>query len=68
MLKQWYHYNIYVIFGELWKYHYIMENCFIKVGAIVNQAATFAINDTNFYEPVVTLSTQDDIKLLQQSK
>ena len=45
-----------------------MANCFIKVGAIVNQVATFAINDANLYEPVVTLSTQDDVKLLEQSK
>ena len=33
-----------------------------------NQATTFAINDTKFYVPVVTLSTQDNTKLLQQMK
>ena len=31
-----------------------------------NQNATFAINDTKLYVPVVTLSTQDTAKLLQQ--
>ena len=33
-----------------------------------NQNATFAITDTKLYVPVVTLSTQDNAKLLQQLK
>ena len=33
-----------------------------------NQAATFAITDTKFYVPVVTLSTQENNKFLQQLK
>ena len=33
-----------------------------------NRVTTFGIADTNFYVPVVTLSTQDNIKLLQQVK
>ena len=33
-----------------------------------NQAATFAITDTKLYVPVVTLSTQENAKLLQQLK
>ena len=32
---------------------------------VANQNATFAITDTNLYVPVVTLSTQDNSKLLQ---
>ena len=35
---------------------------------VANQNATFAITDTKLYVPVVTLSTQDDIKILQQLK
>ena len=35
---------------------------------IANQNATFAITDTKLYVPVVTLSTQDNVKLLQQLK
>ena len=31
-------------------------------------AGTFEITDTKLYVPVVTLSTQDNSKLLQQSK
>ena len=31
-------------------------------------AGTFAISDTKLYVPVVTLSTQDNAKLLQQLK
>ena len=31
-------------------------------------AGTFAITDTKLYVPVVTLSTQDNAKLLQQLK
>ena len=33
-----------------------------------NENATFAINDTKLYVPVVFLSTQDNAKLLQQLK
>ena len=32
---------------------------------VANQGATFAITDTKLYVPVVTLSTQDNIKLLR---
>ena len=43
-------------------------NCVIVSINIANQNATFAITDTNLYIPVVTLSTQDNAKLLQQLK
>ena len=33
-----------------------------------NQGATFSINDTKLYVPVVTLSTQDNAKLIEQLK
>ena len=42
------------------------NKCFIIDKPIVGQALTFAINDTKFYVSVVTLSTQDDAKLLEQ--
>ena len=42
-------------------------NCVIS-NAAANQATTFAITDTKLYVPVVTLSTQDNEKLLQQLK
>ena len=35
---------------------------------VANQNAAFAITDTKLYVPVVTLSTQDNSKLLQQLK
>ena len=35
---------------------------------VANQGATFAIIETKLYVPVVTLSTQDIAKLLQQLK
>ena len=35
---------------------------------VANQAATFAITDTKLYVPVVTLSTQENTKFLQQLK
>ena len=43
-------------------------NCVIVSTNIANQNATFAITDTKLYVPVVTLSTQDNAKLLQQLK
>ena len=42
-------------------------NCVIS-SAAVGQAKTFAITDTSFYVQVVTLSTQDNAKLLQPLK
>ena len=37
-------------------------------GTATNQATTLAITDTKFYISVVTLSTNDNGKLLQQLK
>ena len=42
-------------------------NCVIS-NAAVNQTTTFSITDTKLYVPVVTFSTQDNAKLLQQIK
>ena len=39
---------------------------FFFVGDQVNQVPTFTITDTKLYGPVVTLSTQDNIKLIKQ--
>ena len=43
-------------------------NCVIASTAVANQNATFAITDTKLYVPVVTLSTKDNSKLLQNLK
>ena len=40
------------------------KNCIIS-NAAANQETTFGITDTKLYVPVVTLSTQDNEKLLQ---
>ena len=44
------------------------ENCVIMSTNVVNQNTTFTITKTNLYVPVVTLSTQDNAKLLPQLK
>ena len=44
------------------------SNCVLIAIAIQNQAATFEITDTKLYVPVVTLSTQENTKFLQQLK
>ena len=44
------------------------RNCVIVSSNEADQNATFAITDTKLYVPVVTLSTQDIAKLLQQLK
>ena len=44
------------------------SNCVLLATAIQNQAATFEITDTKLYVPVVTLSTQENTKFLQQLK
>ena len=41
------------------------RNCVIS-NATANQDTTFAITDTKLHVPFVTLSTQDNAKLLQQ--
>ena len=43
-------------------------NCVIVYNDVENQGATFAITKTELCVPVVTLSTQDNAKLLQQLK
>ena len=42
------------------------KNCILVAGTVANQIPEFKITDTKLYIPVVTLSTQDNIKLLQQ--
>ena len=44
------------------------SGCFVINNPIAGQAPTFAITDTRLYVPVVTLSTEDNAKLLQQFK
>ena len=41
-------------------------NCVIVSTNVANQNATFQINNAKLYVPVITLSTQDNSKLLQQ--
>ena len=43
-------------------------NCVIVSTNVANQEAKFLTNDIKLYVPVVTLSTQDNAKLLQQLK
>ena len=44
------------------------SNCVISYTNVANQVDTFTITETNLYVPVVTLSTQDNAKLLPQLK
>ena len=41
-------------------------NCVMVYTNVANQGATFSITETKLYVTVVTLSTQDNAKLLQQ--
>ena len=43
-------------------------NCVIVYTSVTNQVATFEITETKLYVPVITLSTQDNAKLLPQLK
>ena len=43
-------------------------NCVIVYTNVGNQGATFTINEIKLYVPVVTLSIQDNTKLLPQLK
>ena len=44
----------------------LSKNCILVAGTIANQNPSFQINDTKLYFPVVTLLTQENIKLLKQ--
>ena len=44
------------------------EKCVIMPTDIVNQGATFPISDTKLYVSAVTLSSQENTKLLKKSK
>ena len=44
------------------------ENCVSVATDVANQGATFSITGTKLYAPVVTSSTQDNAKLLEQLK
>ena len=44
------------------------STCVLVATNIPDQNATFAITDTKLYDPVVTLSTQENTKFLQQLK
>ena len=46
----------------------LSANCVIVSTNVANHNATLAISDTKLYVPVVTLSTKDNAKLLQQLK
>ena len=44
------------------------EKCVISSNGAANQTTTFAITDTKIYLPVVTISTRDNTKQLEQLK
>ena len=54
-----------------WEVEFILTwsaGCVIIYTDVANQVPTFTITETNLYVPVVTLSTQDNAKLLSQLK
>ena len=42
------------------------KDCFLVAGTAANQEPEFKITDTKLYVPVTTLSTKDNVKLLEQ--
>ena len=52
----------------MWSWTYFELVSVIIYTNIANQVPTFTITETNLYVPVVTLSTQDNAKLLPQLK
>ena len=44
------------------------RDCVISYTNVNQQNPTFTITETNLYVPIVTLSTQDNLKLLPQLK
>ena len=44
------------------------RNCVVISSENLNQIPTFTITETNLYVPVVTLSTQDNVKIITTIK
>ena len=42
------------------------KECILVAGTVANQILTFRINNTKLYVPVITLSTQENIKLFKE--
>ena len=42
------------------------KDCFLVAGTAGNSVSEFKITDSKLYVPVITLSTQDNVKLLKQ--
>ena len=42
------------------------KDCFLVAGTAANQVPEFKVTDTKLYAPVITLSTQNNVKLLKQ--
>ena len=55
-----------------WSKNFVLANMTVNAGAdpvvLAPSGATFKIKDTKLYVPVVTLSKENDIKLLEQLK
>ena len=51
-----------------WTYFGLVSKLCCNYTDVANQVPTFTITETNLYVPVVTLSTQDNAKLLPQLK
>ena len=42
------------------------KSCFLVAYTVANEKLTFKLIDTKLYVPAITLSTQDNVKLLKQ--
>ena len=60
--------QMYLINGEIYFDLISLKKCIIVPTNVANQGGTLSVTDTRFYVPVLTLSTQDNAKLLEQLK
>ena len=50
----------------IWEISIVELDSILVAGTAANQNPKFKITDTKLYVPVITLSTQDNVKLLKQ--
>ena len=62
----WRTFKILLIYYEINIFLTWSVNCIIVTETVGNQITTFAITETKIFIPVVTLSAQDNARLLQQ--
>ena len=68
LLRFWITFEMPLINCEINLILLLSANCFSVTGTVTNEVQRFIVTNEKLYIPVVNLSTQDNVKLLEQLK